>query len=156
MTYSWKKGMSIDDQWQSWQDNNPLDKIPDVDTDDLKQALIKDLSYVSSMDVKEYTLYQKWCEVKDRYPTIETNSLFAANPSTFALNADILSVFRTTIEPSPYLGSCIFASKSEANNSLLCPKSLKVSIITPKKVILFSEYLYLANSWWFWIKLWFL
>ena len=57
MTYSWKKGMSIEDQWQNWQDNNPLDKIPDVDTEELKQALIKDLSYVSAMNVKEYTLY---------------------------------------------------------------------------------------------------
>jgi hypothetical protein len=73
--------MSIDDQWQSWQDNNPLDKIPDVDTDVLKEALIKDLSYVSSMDVKEYTLYQKWCEVKDRYPTVETNSFFDDKPA---------------------------------------------------------------------------
>ena len=42
----------------------------------LKEAVVKDLSYVSSMDVKEYTLYQKWCEVKDRYPTVETNSFF--------------------------------------------------------------------------------
>ena len=73
--------MSIDDQWQSWQDNNPLDNIPDVDTDVLKQALIKDLSYVSSMNVKEYTLYQKWCEVKDRYPTVETNSFFDDKPA---------------------------------------------------------------------------
>ena len=81
MTYSWKKGMSIEDQWQNWQDNNPLDKIPDVDTDVLKQALIKDLSYVSSMNVKEYTLYQKWCEVKDRYPTVETNSFFDDKPA---------------------------------------------------------------------------
>ena len=81
MTYSWKKGMSIDDQWQSWQDNNPLDKIEAVDTDTLKEAVIKDLSYVSAMDVKEYTLYQKWCEVKDRYPTIETNSFFDDKPA---------------------------------------------------------------------------
>ena len=81
MTYSWKKGMTIEDQWQSWQDNNPLDKIESVDTDTLKEALIKDLSYVSSMNVKEYTLYQKWCEVKDRYPTIETNSFFDDKPA---------------------------------------------------------------------------
>ena len=32
MTYSWKKGMSIDDQWQSWQEHNPLDKIESQDT----------------------------------------------------------------------------------------------------------------------------
>jgi len=81
MTYSWKKGMSIDDQWQSWQDNNPLDKIEAPDTETLKEAVIKDLSYVSSMDVKEYTLYQKWCEVKDRYPTVETNSFFDDKPA---------------------------------------------------------------------------
>jgi len=81
MSYSWKKGMSIDDQWQSWQDHNPIDKIEAVDTDTLKEAVVKDLSYVSSMDVKEYTLYQKWCEVKDRYPTVETNSFFDDKPA---------------------------------------------------------------------------
>ena len=81
MTYAWKKGMTIDQQWESWQDHNPLDKIPDVSTDELKEALIKDLSYVSAMDVKEYTLYQKWLEVKDRYPTVETNSFFDDKPA---------------------------------------------------------------------------
>ena len=74
MAYSWKKGMSIDDQWQSWQEHNPIDKLPNIDTDTLKEAVIKDLSYVSKMDVKEYTLYQKWCEVHDKYPTEEVNS----------------------------------------------------------------------------------
>ena len=49
-----------------------LDKLPNIDTDKLKEQLRKDLSYVSKMDVKEYTLYQKWCEVHDKYPTIET------------------------------------------------------------------------------------
>ena len=81
MTYSWKKGMSIDEQWQSWQDHNPINKIEAVNTDTLKEAVVKDLSYVSSMDVKEYTLYQKWCEVKDRYPTVETNSFFDDKPA---------------------------------------------------------------------------
>ena len=47
MAYSWKKGMSIDDQWQSWQEHNPIDKLPNIDTDTLKEAVIKDLSYVS-------------------------------------------------------------------------------------------------------------
>ena len=52
MAYSWKKGMSIDDQWQSWQEHNPIEKLPDIDTDTLKEAVIKDLSYVSKMDLK--------------------------------------------------------------------------------------------------------
>ena len=81
MSYSWKKDMSIDDQWQSWQDNTDLSKIPDIDTETLKQTIIKDLTFVSAMDVKEYTLYQKWQEVKDRYPTAETNSFFDDKPA---------------------------------------------------------------------------
>ena len=79
MTYSWKKGMSIDQQWESWQEHNPLDKIEAPDTETLKEAVVKDLSYVSAMDVKEYTLYQKWCEVHDKYPTQEVNSFLMIN-----------------------------------------------------------------------------
>ena len=81
MTYSWKKGMSIDQQWESWQEHNPLDKIEAPDTETLKKAVVKDLSYVSAMDVKEYTLYQKWCEVHDKYPTQEVNSFFDDKPT---------------------------------------------------------------------------
>ena len=86
MAYGWKKGMTIDDQWESWQENNPLDKIEAPDTETLKQAVVKDLSFVSQMDVKEYTLYQKWCEVHDRYPTQEVNSFFDDKPTL--VNAD--------------------------------------------------------------------
>ena len=42
MGYSWNKDMSIDDQWQSWQDNTDLSKIPDIDTDTLKDTIIKE------------------------------------------------------------------------------------------------------------------
>ena len=28
------------------------------------------------MDVKEYTLYQKWCEIQQKYPTELNNTLF--------------------------------------------------------------------------------
>ena len=81
MSYSWNKDMSIDDQWQSWQDNTDLSKVYNPDTDKLKETIIKDLTFVSAMDVKEYTLYQKWQEVKDRYPTAETNSFFDDKPA---------------------------------------------------------------------------
>ena len=73
MSHSWNKDMSIDDQWQSWQDNTDLSKVPDIDTDTLKETIIKDLTLVSAMTVQEYTLYQKFQEVKFRYPTAETN-----------------------------------------------------------------------------------
>ena len=42
MSYSWNKDMSIDDQWQSWQNNTDLSKIPDIDTDTLKDTIIKE------------------------------------------------------------------------------------------------------------------
>jgi len=42
----------------------------------MKEVLIKDLTYASQMDVREYTLYQKWCEVKERYPVQEVSTLF--------------------------------------------------------------------------------
>ena len=64
----------IEKQWKEWQDTNSLKDIPNIDTDKLKDIVIKDLTFVSAMDVKEYTLYQKWCEVHQKYPTIETNS----------------------------------------------------------------------------------
>ena len=81
MAYSFDPKDDIETQWQKWQDATPLDKIPNIDTDKLKDIVIKDLSFVSAMDVKEYTLYQKWCEVHQKYPTIETNSFFDDRPA---------------------------------------------------------------------------
>ena len=66
----------VDKQWEEWPDKNPAGSFTHIDTDSLKQSLIKDLEYASKMDVREYTLYQKWCEVQERYPTHETSSLF--------------------------------------------------------------------------------
>ena len=54
------------------------------------------MSYVSSMDVKEYTLYQKWCEVHDKYPTQEVNSFddkALINPEQGALLQEIKNNF---------------------------------------------------------------
>jgi uncharacterized protein YozE (UPF0346 family) len=64
---------TVEDQWLEWQDANPTHKH--IDTDELKSQLMGDLSYASQMDVREYTLYQKWLEVKERYPLGETNAL---------------------------------------------------------------------------------
>ena len=66
----------VDKQWQEWQENNPADSFNHIDTEELKSSLIKDLEYASKMDVREYTLYQKWCEVQEKYPTKEVNTLF--------------------------------------------------------------------------------
>ena len=64
----------VEKQWQTWQEKNPV--IEHIDTDELKSKLIEDLTYASQMDVKEYTLYQKWCEVKERYPVQNVSTLW--------------------------------------------------------------------------------
>jgi len=64
----------VEKQWQSWQENNPVHEH--IDEEQLKKTLIEDLTYASSMDVREYTLYQKWCEVKERYPVEDISTLW--------------------------------------------------------------------------------
>jgi len=66
----------VEEQWQKWQENNPVDKFEHIDEESMKKILIEDLTYASQMDVREYTLYQKWCEVKEKYPTKEVSNLF--------------------------------------------------------------------------------
>jgi len=66
----------VDEQWKIWQENNPAESFGHVDTEELKEILIKDLSYASKMDVREYTLYQKWCEVQEKFPTKDVSTLF--------------------------------------------------------------------------------
>ena len=98
----------IENQWKEWQDTNPLDKIPNIDTDKLRDVVIKDLSFVSVMNVKEYTLYQKWCEVHQKYPTIETNSFFddrpaLADPEQGAIIQEVKNNFWNPEDPMEYL-----------------------------------------------------
>jgi hypothetical protein len=66
----------IKKQWSDWSDANPVDSFRDVDYDELKSRVITELSYVSQMDVKEYTLYQKWCEVHEKFPIQKISTLF--------------------------------------------------------------------------------
>jgi hypothetical protein len=69
-----KKVDDVEEQWRKWQEHNVE---PVVFADDvLREKIIKDLTYVSTMDVKEYTLYQKWCEVQEKYPSIVVNDLW--------------------------------------------------------------------------------
>ena len=67
---------TIDEQWAEWQAANPPSTFLDINDDELKEQTIKDLTYVSQMDVKEYTLYQKWCEIQQKYPTKRNMTVF--------------------------------------------------------------------------------
>lgn len=66
----------IKKQWEKWNDENQKDDFQILDETELRERLVDELSYVSKMDVKEYTLYQKWCEVQEKYPTQEISTLF--------------------------------------------------------------------------------
>lgn len=54
-------------EWEKWRAANPTQKT--IDESVLKDTLTQDLTYASQMDVKEYTLFQKWCEIQEKFPT---------------------------------------------------------------------------------------
>ena len=66
----------VEKQWEDWQKDNDPATFNHIDEEELKVILTKDLTYASQMDVREYTLYQKWCEIQERYPTQEVSTLF--------------------------------------------------------------------------------
>ena len=66
----------INEQWRKWQVENEPERFEHIDTEELKSILIDDLTVKSQMDVREYTLYQKWCEVHEKYPTRDMVTLF--------------------------------------------------------------------------------
>jgi hypothetical protein len=97
----------VDKQWNEWQQANPVESFEHIDTDVLKETLIQDLSYASQMDVREYTLYQKWCEVHERYPVHEVSTVFGAemqmvNPEQKILIDQVKSNFWMPESPDDY------------------------------------------------------
>lgn len=70
------KDPDLERQWKEWLATNDVDSMEAVDDSVLRDTLITDLTNVSKMTVEEYTLYQKWCEIHDRYPTHEVSTLF--------------------------------------------------------------------------------
>ena len=71
----------VEDSYKTWCDNNDISKVEDIDEKHLKESIEKDLAFVSKMTVQEYTLYEKWIEVHEKYPTAETNSFFDDKPA---------------------------------------------------------------------------
>jgi hypothetical protein len=74
MSYTFDPKDDVETQWQKWLDSGI--EYQDINVDELKERTIEELTYVSQMDVKEYTLFQKWCEVQEKYPTITVNDLW--------------------------------------------------------------------------------
>jgi hypothetical protein len=98
----------VDKQWNEWQNENPTSSFTHIDTEELKRSLIEDLTYASSMDVREYTLHQKWCEVKERYPTKIVDTLWGddlqmLNPSQKEIVDKVKSNFWMPKDPDDYM-----------------------------------------------------
>ena len=73
--------MSIDEQWQYFQDTVDVDSVEALNDEQLKKAVLENLEFISSMSVQEYTLYQKWLEIKLKYPTMEMYSFIDGKPA---------------------------------------------------------------------------
>jgi hypothetical protein len=82
MAYSFDPKDDVEAQWQKWSDSGI--EFTDVDLDQLRERTINELTYVSAMDVREYTLFQKWCEVQEKYPTITVNDLWEGEKKVLA------------------------------------------------------------------------
>lgn len=54
----------LDKDFLKWKESESFDPI---DKDQLKEDLIKELSFLSKMTVEEYTLYRKWQEIQQKY-----------------------------------------------------------------------------------------
>lgn len=66
----------LEKQWEDWSAANPVSEMKAPSDADLKAAIIDDLNYASKMTVEEYTLFQKYNEIQDRYPTSEISTIF--------------------------------------------------------------------------------
>jgi hypothetical protein len=75
-SYVYDPNDDVDTQWKNWSEAFPPETYKHIDYQTLRDRIIEDLQYVSQMDVKEYTLFHKWCEVQEKYPTIIVNDLF--------------------------------------------------------------------------------
>jgi hypothetical protein len=98
----------VEEQWRVWSEANPPDTFKHIDKDELVKFLTEDLTYASKMDVREYTLYQKWCEVKERYPGEMRMDVFGdqtfewENPEQELLIKKVKSKFWMPKEPDDY------------------------------------------------------
>jgi len=79
-----KKADDVETQWAKWLENNPPESFEEVNEEELRERTIRELTYVSQMDVKEYTLYQKWCEIKEKYPTVKVVDLWEGDKEVLA------------------------------------------------------------------------
>ena len=120
MAYSFDPKDDVEAQWQKW--STQLVVKPALCDGELREKIIKDLTFVSGMDVKEYTLYQKWCEVQEKYSSIFVNDLWEGQKRVLedegqrAAIAEIKDNFWIPSDPEDYLKlqpEMLYTSKQE-------------------------------------------
>ena len=79
-------------QFDDYQANRPEKDI--ISREELREIIIKDLSFVSKMGVAEYTLYQKYQEIHLKYPSQTVSTLFGEE--TNFVNEDHLKLINET------------------------------------------------------------
>ena len=87
----------VQKQFDEYQANRTEKEI--LSKEELRDIIIKDLSFVSTMGVAEYTLYQKYQEIHLKYPsqTIPKNP-----PSTYVEGKSVPQQISTlTVAPDP-------------------------------------------------------
>ena len=120
MAYSFDPKDDVEEQWNKWVNSGI--EYQDICVEDLVQKTIKELTYVSSMDVKEYTLFQKWCEVQEKYPGVVVNDLWEGEKKVISDEKqrraidEVKSNFWIPSEPNDYLKlepELIYANKQD-------------------------------------------
>ena len=62
--------------WEAWIPHNLPEKVDALSDDDMRDLLEDELAMLREMSIKETILYQKWCEIKRKYPSREMKTLF--------------------------------------------------------------------------------
>lgn len=97
----------VEKQWKEWSEAHPSSSFKHIDKEALVKVLTEDLTYASQMDVREYTLYQKWCEIKERYPVEDVSTLWGSevqmvDPEQKKLIEKVKANFWMPSEPDDY------------------------------------------------------
>ena len=135
------KDPHLEEQWNSWIEKNDPTTINSLSDNDLREIVIKDLTRASQMTVEEYTLFQKWCEIQDRYPTQKTSTLFGVETQMTNLDDKAFIENAKTnvwIPESPedylkldpvmvYTGKSFVGVGSLSGNTLITDKDAKLS-----------------------------
>ena len=82
----------VQKQFDEYQANKVEKEILPID--ELREMIIKDLSFVSKMGVAEYTLYQKYQEIHLKYPTQTVSTLYGEEVNF--VNEDHLKLINET------------------------------------------------------------